>query len=118
MSLKFSGKEKLKSKKKIERLFSEGSAVSKFPLKMIYLPEKDLQNSVAAFAVPKRSFKLAVSRNRIKRQMKEAFRLNKAILSTNKEANYAFLFLYIGKHNTAFETIESAMVALLKNLQK
>ena len=99
MDFKFPKKEKLKSKILIENLFTEGKAVSKYPLKLVYL-KTDLIEGVKAQAgvsVPKRNFKRAVDRNRIKRLMREAYRLNKHLIFNNIEGSYAFMFLYLGK---------------------
>uniref|UniRef100_UPI003593432D ribonuclease P protein component n=1 Tax=Pricia sp. TaxID=2268138 RepID=UPI003593432D len=62
----FPNKEKLKSRKLIDLLFAQGKSVSNYPIKLIYLntelPE-DLKIQ-AGVAVPKKSFKSAVKRNR------------------------------------------------------
>ena len=116
MRLKFPKREKLKSRKIIASLFSEGKSVSKFPVRLIYLPIEDLSLNKAAFSVPKRRFKLAVDRNRIKRLMREAYRKHKGALNSNKGGNFALLFLYIGKDDGEFGEIDKAIAALLKKL--
>jgi len=109
---RFPKQEKLKSRKTIDSLFSDRKTYTKYPLKVFYVPQKEIHQ--AAFSVPKRTYKLAVDRNRIKRQMREAYRLNKSILKANE--NYAMLFLYIGKDKPAYRTLNKAMVYLLKKL--
>ena len=97
MNLGFPKEEKLKSKKCIEQLFSAGNAVSKFPLKLIYVAT-DLPNDVpiqAGVSVTKRRFKKAVTRNRIKRLMREAYRLHKNDVFNTISTSYAFMFLYL-----------------------
>lgn len=116
MNYSFPKEEKLKSKKCIDQLFSEGSAVSKFPLKLIYTAT-DLPNDVpvqAGVSVTKRRFKKAVTRNRIKRLMREAYRLHKNDLFNTISTSYAFMFLYIGKQEPTFEEIEKSMIRLLE----
>ena len=80
--------ERLSSRKSIEQLFSGGSArsLSSFPLRVVFRPLSEvapLTPSVRMLvSVPKRYFKHAVDRNRVKRQVREAYRKNKAILTT------------------------------------
>ena len=70
--------EKLKSQKAIEQLFAEGKSVSAYPLRMVYL---DNQSQLkVGVSVSKRNFKLAVHRNRVKRLLREGYRLNKNLL--------------------------------------
>ena len=113
--------EKLKSRKLIDRLFAEGEAVTKYPIKLIYL-KTELPEDVsiqAGVAVPKKSFKGAVKRNRIKRLLREAYRLNKHLVFNNSESSFAFLFLYLGKEMPNFVDIERNLQALLaKFLEK
>jgi ribonuclease P protein component len=116
MRFKFPKKEKLKSRKLIAALFSEGKSVTKYPLRLIYLEQQDLECSKAAFSVPKRNFKHAVDRNHFKRLMKEAYRLHKNKLNPNNGSHFAFLFLYIGQSDGDFSAIEKATEALLNKL--
>ncbi|SHJ74809.1 ribonuclease P protein component [Arenibacter nanhaiticus] len=116
MSFTFPKKEKLKSKKLIERLFSEGQGISKYPIKLFYL-ETALPEEVrvqAGVTASKRNFKSAVARNRIKRLLREAYRLNKPLLFNNIEGNYALMFLYIGKEMPTQEKITETMVLLIQ----
>lgn len=116
MNYRFPKEEKLKSKKCLELLFSEGNSVSKFPLKLVYiatnLPKEVLIQ--AGVSVPKRNFKKAVTRNRIKRLMREAYRLHKNDVFNTISTSYAFMFLYIGKQQPTFEEIEKTMIRLLQ----
>ncbi|MCK0158089.1 ribonuclease P protein component [Cellulophaga sp. F20128] len=119
LNFTFPKKEKLKSKKLIEQLFTEGKTVTNFPIKLIYLP-CTLENTPlkVGVTVAKRNFKSAVDRNRIKRLLREAYRSNKHIVYNNIEGDYALLFLYIGKQMPESETIEKSTIAVLTKLQK
>ncbi|MDO6516123.1 ribonuclease P protein component [Zobellia uliginosa] len=112
----FPKKEKLKSKKLIERLFAEGKSVSVYPIKLIYLPApfNDEVRFKAGMAVPKKNFKSAVKRNRIKRLLRESYRLNKPDILNNTEGSFAFLFLYLGKDMPSYASTERSMKALLQ----
>ncbi|MFT4698250.1 MAG: ribonuclease P protein component [Flavobacteriaceae bacterium] len=116
MNFKFPSSERLKSKKAIELLFTEGKSVKSYPVKIFYLPSETIENTQATFAVPKRNFKSAVDRNRIKRQLKEVYRLHKQLLITNKEQKVTLLFLYLSKDKLPYATIEKAMVSALNKL--
>ena len=114
---KFPKTEKLKSFKTIENLFLEGKTFSKFPIKVFFLPKDAIENNLAAFAVPKRNFKLSVNRNRVKRQLRESYRLNKHLLEEIHGKKFVMLFLFIGKVKPQYAELENAMVKLLKKLQ-
>lgn len=116
MSLKFPKEEKLKSRKLINELFEKGSSSKKFPVKMIYLEVASLEKTQAAFAVPKRNFKLAITRNRIKRQMRESYRIHKSLLINNKGKNFAILFMCLGKEPPTFKQVDIAISTLIKQL--
>lgn len=102
--------ERLNKKKIIEKMFAGGSrSFSIFPLRVVWLPveELDVQASIL-ISVSKRRFKRAVKRNRIKRQIREAYRLNKQILLaplTEKNRRLAIAFIYL-----ADELMNSALV--------
>lgn len=95
MDFSYSKDNKLKSKKLIEKLFSEGKSVTEFPLRLVYL-STEFPNKVGV-SVSKKKFKRAVDRNRIKRLLRESYRHNKKMLIDNKISGYALMIIYIGK---------------------
>ena len=112
----FGRKEKLKNKVRITQLFEEGKTLKAYPLKLIYLKVKEQDAPIqAAVAVPKKRFKSAVKRNRIKRLMREAYRLNKAQVFNNTQDKFAFLFLYLGKEMPSSKQIAPKIELLLNN---
>lgn len=112
----FPKKEKLKGKKLIEQLFSEGKTTAHYPLRLIYLKTKleDGAKIKVGVTASKRNFKSAVKRNRIKRLMREAYRLNKSQISNNIGDDYAFMFLYLGKEMPDQKKISEAMIRLIE----
>jgi len=122
--------ERLKSRKVIEYLFKEGKAFSVFPLRVFYtteFPESAIaQNDLqAGFSVSTRNFKKAVDRNRIKRLMREAYRLQKHPLTTqieNSNNKIAFFFVYTGNdipdHKLIYEKIGNSIKRLIKILNE
>lgn len=120
MSFSYPKKEKLKSQKLIEQLFSEGRSVSAFPLRMVYL-KTEFEDGVqfkTGVSTSKRNFKNAVDRNRIKRLLREAYRLNKAIHFNNISGSYALMILYISKDGIDFDSVETKMKQLLEAFSK
>lgn len=103
--------ERLCSKKLIERLFAGGnSSFPAFPLRVVYMwlsPEESEAKVSIMTSVPKKRFKHAVKRNRVKRQIREAYRLNKHILldalkpvGERKHLVVAFIWLDNRLHST------------------
>ncbi|MCC1483434.1 ribonuclease P protein component [Winogradskyella immobilis] len=113
-------KEKLKSKKLIEQLFTEGRSISIYPIRLIYLKtdDKDAVLLKTGVSVSKRLHKKAVTRNRIKRLLREAYRLNKNTYFNKNTTPYTFMFLYIGKEETDFKTLDRKMKLLLEKFKK
>lgn len=116
--------EKLKGRTLIEQLFAEGKRVKSFPLQLIYLQVNHSAEFPikVGFSVPKRNVKLAVNRNRIKRMMREVYRLNKYLFSENLDNKYIFMFIYGQKEEPKYadleETFKKLGVKFLNNLQE
>ena len=115
MDTTFPKHQKLKSRKDIKALFEEGKIVTKYPVKLLWLT-LDQQDTRAGFAVAKRNFKSAVTRNKIKRLMREAYRLQKQEIQRQDKKTFTLLFLYIGKDVASFKTIDKAVLGALKKL--
>jgi ribonuclease P protein component len=107
--------ERLHKKKLIKELFEKGSSFYLFPFKVMYKEApSEVTNSQILISVPKRTFKKAVDRNKIKRRIREAYRLNKENLIIPD--NRLIAYLYTAKESLPFEKIQSQMVASLIKL--
>ncbi len=118
--LSFPRKEKLKSKKQIDALFTKGLSLTTYPLKLLYLEASfsDGAKTKTMFVVPKRSIRGAVQRNRIKRLLREAYRVNRQHTFNNIEGNFALAILYLGKEMPNYVLVEKKMVGLLEKFHK
>lgn len=116
MKFTYNKKEKLKSKKLIDQMFTEGKSVSVYPLRLVYMPtvfDEDITVKTGV-SVSKRNFKTAVDRNRIKRLLRESYRLNKLNYFNNLTIQHAFMILYIGKEKPTFAQVELKMKQLFE----
>ena len=109
----FRAEERLKSKKIIADLFENGNSFHRYPLRVIWkLSEENTEVPArAAVSVSKKSFKKAVHRNRIKRLMKEAWRLNKHILYNelgNHNKGMDLMIVFTGNDMPEYSLVLSA----------
>jgi ribonuclease P protein component len=128
---KFKKTERLCHRSLIGKLFDKGVSFFEFPFKVIYLPvdASELQSpeipAQVLFTVPKRNHKKAVARNRIKRLMREAYRLNKAPLYTalqSQNKQLVLVFIYTNKdmpeHRQTERKIKLAIHRLIHDITK
>lgn len=120
----FGKKDRLKRYKTIKALFSGGESIGAYPLRLVWI---DLERgtlphfSQIAFAVGRKHFKKATQRNRIRRLLREAWRLNKHRVEESLEASerdWAFILIYTGKEELPFGQIQSALVKLIDRFSK
>lgn len=117
----FPKSERLHSKILIDELFKQGSSFVIYPFKVLYLPKSNLEISEnqVLITVPKKSFKKAVDRNKIKRRTKEAYRLHKQVLEHLDTDNYLLIgYIYIGKEIADYTTIANKLNQSLLRLTK
>lgn len=122
--LKFPKQEKLKSSKELSELFNKGKTFTSFPVKAIYSFGKVTQEEApgqTAFVVSKRYFKKAVDRNRIKRLMREAFRLNKGTfydILTTSGGKCRLILMFLDRKLPEFSEVQDKIILILQRLQK
>ena len=117
----YNKEEKLKSRKLIEYLFNKGKSISAFPVRVLYhFVEDDTSVPLqAGVTTSSRNFKKAIERNRVKRILREAYRLQKLPLQQHlKEQNrsLALFFIYTGKELPVFAEVYERMGIILQKL--
>lgn len=119
----FRKNEKLCSQNKLDALIESGRRIHIAPISTIYsfTDASDKVSVQIAFSVPKRHHKKAVSRNLIKRQMREAYRLKKKDLSeacVGRKKNCSLLLVYNSSSLPDFQEVQSKIILTLDRLIK
>jgi len=107
--------ERLRGKKDISRLFSQGRRGSHSCLHYCCLRPNGAETDRIIVSVPKKLFKRAVRRNLLKRRIREAYRTQKALLGASED-HRDILFLYNSSEVLPFETIRAAVAEVLTRL--
>jgi ribonuclease P protein component len=122
-NFKFSKEERLCSEKLLNELFKNGSSFLFYPFRVTWLVQPSTQQFPVqvVVSVPKKRFKRSVDRNRLKRIIKEAYRLNKASLLYSfleqKDQNILLALNFVGKEILDYHYVERKMIKMLENLQ-
>lgn len=119
-----SKEERLYAEKRIEALFAGSSSFIAYPLRVVYLTrekesEDELPTVSILISVSKKRFKRAVKRNRVKRLIREAYRLNKKELidfATQSGKSFDIAFLYLKSELPTYVEIEKAILKTINTL--
>lgn len=122
-SFRYNKQEKLKSRTQLEAIFASGKSFSVFPLKLFFIESNASATAPvqAGVGVSARHFKKAVHRNRIKRLLREAYRLEKQALLEDlqlQQKRISIFILYIDKELPSYELIRAKMKDSLAKLQQ
>lgn len=109
---------------RIAQLYKEGKRFTAWPLRVTYMPiansQEPIANSQILVWAPKSLFKRAVKRNHLRRLMREAYRLNQGILTSNSDSgqtsNFLIAFNYMDKEEQPYSLIEKAICKALKKI--
>lgn len=115
---RFPKKEKLTHRRLWNSVFQHGVRLKAYPLMLIFR-EARLPGAVraqAGFAAAKRHFPKAVDRNRIKRLLREAYRLEKSAAFNSTKGSYALVILYIGRGLPDLKEVRKATKSLLQKI--
>lgn len=120
-SKQFQKFERLSAKRSVAFLFEQGKTFSLPSLKIVWRISAEPQFPVTVlFSVPKKNFAVSPERNRIKRLMREAYRLNKSTLILSalaKEKNLQIGFIFLGKTLPEYTAIEQKIISAIKKIQ-
>jgi ribonuclease P protein component len=116
--VKFSKSERLCSRKTIEKLFTRGNSLYLYPFRLVWLEaESEIPGRIRfAVSVPRKRIKLAVNRNRLKRLIREAYRLNRDIIYESlalQNRKIDMMVLYVSPEILDFETVNAKFRELL-----
>lgn len=116
----FRKEERITKKKTIDMLFEGGAkSICIYPIRMVYTESDETSPVSILITVPKRKIKKAVDRNRIKRQIREAYRTQKQELLQVVEGNKRKLivgFIYVGSQVYSSSIIKEHIDSLLAYL--
>jgi ribonuclease P protein component len=110
--------ERLYKRTLIEKLFSNGNhSFTVFPLRIVYIKtdELDADNAIL-ISVAKRHFKHAVKRNRVKRQIREAYRRNKSLLGKPENGHWLVAFIYLSDDILSSDAITASVCTALPKI--
>jgi ribonuclease P protein component len=115
VSYTLSKKNILKNTSSLDAVFSSGKKLTVSTTSLYYLKRESKKDFRVAFTVGKKTHKLAVNRNKIKRLMREAFRLN--IPEFNIGA-HDLVFVFFGQDIPSYKEVGNSIKSLLLSLSK
>ncbi|GAB5551603.1 MAG: ribonuclease P protein component [Saprospiraceae bacterium] len=122
-SFTFKRTERLKSRKTIQKLFSNGNSYAVYPLRLVWIPVEKVEGTSIQFAlsVAKKRVPKAAHRNILRRRIRESWRLHKHLLYQQLEGQeqcFAFMVLFTGNKELPYETIEESMKTIIQRFPK
>lgn len=119
-NFKFRKQERVVSQKLIDELFGGGHShsMAAFPLRAVYMKRERQEGQMPVevlISVPKKHFKHAVDRNRVKRQLREAYRRQKQLLTETVSAGFSVViaFVWLSDQHLCSTDVDRRMRSLL-----
>lgn len=115
----FTKSERLCSKVIIDKVFETGKVIIGPSFKLIWMEAEEAMEQPAqiVITVPKRNFKRAVDRNKLKRRIREVYRKNKDLLYNKiKSKTYYLMLIYTGRSIMEYGEAEEKIIKLLQRL--
>ncbi len=112
-----SHEERLRSLGAIRRMFENGESGFVFPFRYVWFAEADeVPTTGVLFSVPKKFHKRANKRNLLRRRTKEAYRLQKQILSPDKKVHLDMALIYSSKEVLPYKNVAHAVRKILETI--
>ena len=117
--------ERIVSRALMEQLFTKGNSrtATAFPLRAVYMERQRTEGAPPVevlVSVSKRHFKRAVKRNRVKRQIREAYRLQKQILTVHvpQDRSVALAFIWMDDNLCDSAQVSASVRHILKKVSE
>ena len=119
-SFTFPKSEKLKSKIEIDAIFNSGDIIKQFPFRILYKVGHSKNGGFPKIliTVPKKRHKLAVTRNLLKRRIREVYRLNKPQFERSFKNIQSIGIIYVSNRTESFNFINDKLNLALQRLSK
>jgi ribonuclease P protein component len=117
MNYRLPKSERLHAEKLIKELFSEGSSFFLYPFKVLFYVKGESEKGTVQvlFSVSKKKIKKANQRNLVRRRIKEAYRLNKSLLTLDSK-DISVGLIYVASDLMEFSDLQSKIIPILKKL--
>lgn len=120
---KFTKQERLCSETRITEIFQSGESFMSYPIRVVFLASKTVDATLVKvlMSVPKKKLKHAVDRNRVKRLLRESYRLNKQLLwdlATEKGLSLEIAFIWIPSEVLDYAKVEKKMKDAMAKFEK
>ena len=114
MANKFLKSERLRSKIEIDKLFKDNNMFFAYPFKVIWNIEKIKTHTSVLISIPKKKIRRSISRNQLKRYIRESYRINKNILKDSTPLKIGIL--YSSEKNYEFSFLDERIKLILRRL--